>query len=97
MFFEYPKLLWLLIIPALLVLHYLYLELKERIPHFRVSIIVPWIKYGSDWTNIARHFPFILRLCAITLIIILAVSNANNPPTQCPTRTISLSLNFDKT
>ena len=37
MFFEYPGLLWLLVIPALLVLHYIYLELSERHPHLRVS------------------------------------------------------------
>ena len=33
MFFEYPKLLWLLVVPALLVLRYLYVELKDRRPH----------------------------------------------------------------
>ena len=38
MFFEYPELLWLEVIPVLLVLHYLYLELKERTPHIRVSV-----------------------------------------------------------
>ena len=42
MFFEYPWLLWLLVVPAMLVLHYLYLELKGRNPHLRVSTITPW-------------------------------------------------------
>ena len=96
MFFEYPKLLWLLIIPALLVLHYLYLELKERIPHFRVSIIVPWLKYGSDWTNIARHFPFILRLCAITLIIIaIARPRSSSQIEKIDTEGIDIMLAMD--
>lgn len=96
MSFEYPKLLWLLIIPALLVLHYLYLELKERIPHFRVSIIVPWLKYGSDWTNIARHFPFILRLCAITLIIIaIARPRSSSQIEKIDTEGIDIMLAMD--
>ena len=33
MFFEYPHLLWLLVIPALLIVHYIYLELCGRRPH----------------------------------------------------------------
>ena len=41
MFFEYPELLWLMIVPALLVLHYIYIELEERHPHLRVSKDVP--------------------------------------------------------
>ena len=31
MFFEYPKLLWLLAIPVLLVLHYIYVELSGSV------------------------------------------------------------------
>ena len=49
MFFEYPGLLWLEVIPALLVLHYLYLELKERNPHMRVSTVTPWLKSGRSF------------------------------------------------
>ena len=48
MFFEYPGLLWLLVIPALLVLHYIYLELSERHPHLRVSSSVPWMAGGKS-------------------------------------------------
>ena len=43
MFFEYPKLLWLMVIPALMVLHYLWLELAKRHPHLRVSTATPWL------------------------------------------------------
>ena len=43
MYFEYPKLLWLLAVPALMVLHYIYLELSQRHPHLRVSTSVPWL------------------------------------------------------
>ena len=30
MYFEYPKLLWLLLLPVLLAAHYLYLEFMDR-------------------------------------------------------------------
>lgn len=70
MFFEYPKLLWLLVVPALLVLHYLYLELKGRNPHLRVSTIVPWKASGAGIMQVVRHIPFGLRILALVMIII---------------------------
>lgn len=70
MFFEYPKLLWLLLVPALLVLHYLYLELKGRNPHLRVSTIVPWKASGNGIMQVVRHIPFGLRILALVMIII---------------------------
>ncbi len=70
MFFEYPELLWLEVIPVLLVLHYLYLELKERTPHIRVSVAAPWLKEGKSVMNAVRHIPFVLRVFAIAMIIV---------------------------
>jgi len=70
MFFEYPKILWLLILPVLLVAHYLYRELTGRNPHFRVSDSVPWKAGGKSILGVLRHLPFLLRLAAVTLIII---------------------------
>ncbi len=70
MYFEYPKLLWLEVIPVLLVLHYLYLELAQRNPHMRVSTLVPWLKRGLGPMNIVRHIPFALRVAAVALIIV---------------------------
>lgn len=70
MFFEYPKLLWLLIVPLLLVAHYLYLELTERKPHLRVSVLYPWTRTGFSFFHILRHGPFVLRIAALCLIVI---------------------------
>lgn len=70
MFFEYPWLLWLLVVPALLVLHYLYLELKGRNPHLRVSTITPWKAGGWDYMAVVRHIPFALRIFALVMIVI---------------------------
>ncbi len=70
MFFEYPKLLWLEIVPFLLILHYIYLELKERRPHVRVSTIVPWTRSGMSFLAVLRHVPFVLRTLALVMIIL---------------------------
>ncbi len=70
MFFEYPALLWLLAVPVLLIAHYLWQELSGRKPHLRVSTIIPWKKEGMSVLAVLRHLPFVLRIAAISLIII---------------------------
>ena len=70
MFFEYPKLLWLLAVPVLLIAHYLWLELSGRRPHLRVSTVMPWKEGGLSPLAILRHVPFALRIAAIVMIII---------------------------
>lgn len=70
MFFEYPRLLWLLAVPVLLVLHYIYLELAQRHPHLRVSVSTPWLVKNTSIAGAMRHIPFILRIIALTLIVI---------------------------
>lgn len=70
MFFEYPNLLWLLVVPILLVAHYLWQELTERKPHLRVSTIAPWKLGRFSIMSVVRHIPFALRIAALALIII---------------------------
>ena len=70
MFFEYPRLLWLELLPFLLILHYVYLEWRQRAPHLRVSTIVPWQKSGKSVYGVLRHIPFLLRTLALVMIII---------------------------
>ena len=70
MFFEYPYLLWLLAIPVLLVLRYLWIELKDRRPHMRVSSLDAWKAGGGTWLAWLRHVPFVLRIVALSLIIV---------------------------
>ena len=69
MFFEDPKLLWLMAIPVLMVLHYVYLELFRR-PHMRVSVLYPWAKTGCGIMGIVRHIPFALRIFALVMIVL---------------------------
>lgn len=70
MFFEYPKLLWLLLLPLLMVAHYLYIELRDRRPHLRVPTITPWKKGASPMTGILRHIPMVLRTAALCLLVV---------------------------
>ena len=70
MFFEYPKLLWLLALPVLLILFYLYRELSGKNPYFTVSTIVPWSARGSGIKRYTRHVPFVLRIIAISAIVV---------------------------
>ncbi len=70
MHFEYPYLLWLLALPALLVLRYLWLEIKGKRVHLRVSALEAWKAGGRSIFEILRHVPFVLRIAALCLIIV---------------------------
>ena len=70
MYFEYPELLWLLIVPGLLILHYIWLELAGRHPHLRVSTSVPWLVKRTPFMAVLRHVPFVLRIFALVMIVI---------------------------
>ena len=70
MFFEYKYLLWLLVIPVLLVLRYLWVEIKDRRVHMRVSSLDAWKAGGRSYLEIVRHIPFVLRISALCLIIV---------------------------
>ena len=70
MFFEYPYLLWLLAIPALLVVRYLWIEIKDRRAHLRVSALDAWKAGGRSVLEWVRHLPFILRTAALALLVV---------------------------
>ena len=94
MFFEYPKLLWLLAVPALLVLHYIYLERAGRHSHLRVA--TPWKKGGMSYMNILRHIPFILRTFALVMIVVaLARPRSSEELSKVDTEGIDIVLAMD--
>ena len=96
MFFEYPELLWLLVIPALLVLHYIYLELFERHPHLRVSTSVPWMAGGRSFMALLRHVPFVLRIFALSMIIVaIARPRSSEEMERVDTEGIDIVLAMD--
>ena len=96
MYFEYPKLLWLMIVPALLVLHYMYLELSERHPHMRVSTSVPWTASGMSYMAVLRHVPFVLRTFALAMIIVaIARPRSSEQMEKIDTEGIDIILAMD--
>ena len=96
MYFEYPGLLWLLVIPALLVLHYIYLELAGRHPHMRVSSSVPWTITGTSFMAVLRHLPFLLRTFAVVMIIIaIARPRSSTEMEKIDTEGIDIVLAMD--
>ena len=71
MYFEYPYLLWLLAVPVLLVLRYVWLAVKKRQPHMRVSDIKGWEAEGRSLMEIIVHLPFVFRIAALCLMIVV--------------------------
>lgn len=96
MFFEYPELLWLMLVPALLVLHYIYLELAERHPHLRVSTAVPWMTRKTTVASAMRHVPFVLRIAALCLIVVaIARPRSSEDMERIDTEGIDIVLAMD--
>lgn len=96
MFFEYPYLLWLLLLPLLLTARYLYIELRERRPHLRVSSVRPWTKGGRSVLSVIRHLPFALRIAVLSLIIVaLARPRSSNEVEKRDTEGIDIVLAMD--
>jgi len=96
MYFEYPKLLWLLVVPALLVLHYIWLELAGRHPHLRVSTAVPWKLRGTSFMAVLRHVPFVLRVFALCMIVVaIARPRSSEKMEKIDTEGIDIVLAMD--
>ena len=96
MFFEYPKLLWLMVLPALLVAHYIWTELSGRRPHMRVSTSVPWTLKGRSFMSVFRHMPFVLRISALALIIVaIARPRSSQDMEKVDTEGIDIILTMD--
>lgn len=96
MFFEYPQLLWLLVVPFLLAVLYLYRELCGRNPHVRVSTIAPWLSGGTSVLSWMRHLPFVLRTAALCLIIVaIARPRSSNRTEKIDTEGIDIVLAMD--
>ena len=96
MFFEYPDLLWLLVVPALLAALYVFRELSGRTPHLRVSSSSPWQAGGKSALGVVRHLPFIFRTAALCLIIIaIARPRSSSQMERIDTEGIDIALAMD--
>ena len=94
--FEYPLLLWLLVLPLLLVALYVYRELAGRRPHLRVSKAAPWMQGGRSPLAVIRHLPMVLRTAALCLIIVaLARPRSSSEVEKRDTEGIDIVLAMD--
>ena len=96
MFFEYSALLWLLVIPALMLVHYVYIELSGRRPHLRVPDVKFWKAGGRSVLGVIRHLPFLLRTIALVMIIIaIARPRSSTKMDKIDTEGIDIVLAMD--
>lgn len=96
MFFEYPTLLWLLVIPAFMLVHYVYIEVSGRRPHLRVPDIKFWKAGGRSVLGVIRHLPFLLRTIALVMIIIaIARPRSSTKMDKIDTEGIDIVLAMD--
>ena len=94
--FEYPSLLWLLLVPLLLVALYVYRELAGRRPHLRVSTAAPWLQGGRSPLGVILHLPMVLRTAALCLIVIaLARPRSSSEVEKRDTEGIDIVLAMD--
>lgn len=85
-----------MLVPALLVLHYIYLELAERHPHLRVSTAVPWMTIKTTVASAMRHVPFVLRIAALCLIVVaIARPRSSEDMERIDTEGIDIVLAMD--
>ena len=97
MFFEYPKLLWLLALVPLAILIYIWREIKGRHPYLTVSDITPWnLDNQGFFKRIMRHVPFILRCVAISaLVFAIARPRSASELEKVSTEGIDIVLDID--
>ena len=96
MFFEYPALLWLLVIPAFMLVHYVYIEVSGRRPHLRVPDIKFWKAGGRSVLGVIRHLPFLIRTIALVMIIIaIARPRSSTKMDKIDTEGIDIVLAMD--
>ena len=96
MFFEYPKLLWLLLLLIPLLAWYLWRELKGRRATLTVSSGQQWKGKGATKGVWMRHIPFILRSIAIAaLIIAIARPRSSTDFEKVDTEGIDIVLTMD--
>ena len=96
MFFEYPKLLWLMIIPALLAALYVFRELTGRRTNMQVASARQWQSGGKTALEVLRHLPALLRIAALCLIVVcIARPRSSSQTEKIDTEGIDIILAMD--
>lgn len=96
MFFEYPQLLWLMVVPALLGALYLLRELTGKRTSLNVASGRQWQSGGRTPLEALRHLPEILRLAAMCLLIVcIARPRSSSQSEKVETEGIDIILAMD--
>jgi Ca-activated chloride channel family protein len=96
MFFEYPDLLWLLLLLVPVTAIYIYRQVKGRSPYLLVSSVTPWMYKGGGVKKAARHIPFVLRAVAMAAIIVaIARPRSSSTFEKIDTEGIDIMLALD--
>ncbi len=96
MFFEYPDLLWLLLLLIPVIAIYIYREVKGLSPYLLVSSITPWRHRGGSFKKVMRHLPFVLRTVALACIIVaIARPRSSSTFEKIDTEGIDIMLALD--
>ena len=96
MFFEYPKLLWLMIVPALLAALYVFREITGRRTNLQVATARQWQSGGKTALEVLRHLPALLRIAALCLIVVcIARPRSSSQTEKIDTEGIDIILAMD--
>ncbi|MCL1974283.1 MAG: VWA domain-containing protein [Bacteroidetes bacterium] len=96
MFFEYPKILYLLLLLVPVLSLYLWRALHGDGPSLRIPALAPLRRAGGKWRTWFRHIPFICRLIAISaLIVAMARPRSSSAFERTDTEGIDIILAMD--
>jgi len=96
MFFEYPKLLWLLLLLIPLLGIYILRLIKGDAASLRLPILAPLRGGGGKWRTHLRHIPFICRTLALAaLIVAIARPRSSSEFERTDTEGIDIILALD--
>ncbi len=96
MFFEYPKILYLLLLLIPVVAHYSWRQIKGAAPSLQISTLAPFARTGKGWRHYFQHLPFILRTLAIAMLIIaMARPRSSDEFSQTDTEGIDIVFALD--
>jgi len=96
MYFESPKILYLLLLLVPLIAHYIWRAIKGSTPALQVSSLAAFRKTNKGWRHYFEHIPFILRTLAIALLIIaIARPRSSNEFSKSDTEGIDIIFALD--
>lgn len=96
MFFEYPDILWLGLIPLALIVLYVWRMWSGRTPHLRVSSLMPWKKRPHIFATVLAHLPFALLVSALCLMVVaMARPRSSSLVENIDTEGIDIVLTMD--